>query len=125
MRAVVAVSGAKQITIKKPGSWKGRPVEVVDMGRLARLLTRQRVLDEQQIAQVVEHLVRADTWSTRALADGDVEELLKAYSAIDRGTGRWRAFLWLCMLAVIAAVIGVGLAFGGSAMTAFVQQFTG
>ncbi len=121
-RAVVAISGAKSITIKAPANWKGRPVDVVSMRQLPRLLTRARVLDDHQVARVVDIVSRPETWSTRVRSPAEVEGMLAAYAAIDRGVDRWRMLVMLVVLAGLAALVGLSAALASGALTPFLTD---
>lgn len=106
---VVAISGAKEITIKRRPEWNGVPIEVVSAGAVRRRIGRRRktLLAPELVRAVGEAAARTETWGARPRFSTDLAELTSFYHRVNRGVGRWNVAVLLTAITVLAAALGL------------------
>jgi hypothetical protein len=93
---VIAVCGAKNLTVKGDPKWNDRYVGVSESRRVARRISRRKAaLSPDQVERVVAALSDASLWSAKSSASRSSAEVRAEYDRIDRGVSRWNAMIFL------------------------------
>ena len=102
---VIAISGAKRVTVKAPAAWDGRAIGVATVdGVVRRIRKRQHTVPPQQVARIAELFSAPSTWSRRPAVLSDAADVISAFDLIDRGIGRYR----LMLIAALTVIVGGG-----------------
>lgn len=102
---VIAVSGAKRLTVRGNPTWNGRNIGVARAEDVVRRIRRRRsTLSSRQVASIVALLSDSSTWSAIRLSADD-PTIRAAYERIDRGVTRWNLLIALIGCAIIAGVL--------------------
>lgn len=101
---VIAVSGAKTLTIKAQPTWDGVPILVTGAAFLRRRLARRKGLTAQAASEIAALVSRPEMWQASERHETSPAELVAAYRYIDRGYSRFRFAAGSLLLAALAAV---------------------
>jgi hypothetical protein len=105
---VIAISGAKKITIRSNPMWNGRNIGVADSQHVARRIRRRSPkLTHDQVEQIVTLFSDPAAWTRKPLPTDDAPAIRAAYDRIERGVRRWNAFIVLTGLLGTAAAVGI------------------
>jgi hypothetical protein len=97
---IIAVSGAKSITVKASPSWKGRVIGVATVEQIVRRIRRRPVkLTPDQVALVARLFSDSSAWTGTAPSSNALD-VRAAYDLIDRGVTRWNLFVGSVLLVV-------------------------
>ncbi len=106
---VIAISGAKKITIRSTPVWNGRTIGVARSEHVARRIRRRSPkLSRDQVEQIVALFSDPAAWTRKPLPMDNAQATRDAYDRIERGVRRWNAFIVTSGLLFSAALVGLG-----------------
>jgi hypothetical protein len=109
---VIAVSGAKQITIKSTPTWNGRNIGVASAGQLVRRMKRRAVgFSPEQVAQIVAAMSDSSAWTRKPAAEGSASDIQSAFAQIDRGVTRWNISVGLLSFVIVMTLVWATLGY--------------
>jgi hypothetical protein len=99
---VIAVCGAKRVTVKSDPKWNDRFIGVADSAGVARRIRRRKaVLSPAKVEQIVAALSDSSAGSRTASASALSADVRAHYDRIDRGVSRWNAMIFLGTLVIV------------------------
>lgn len=107
---VIAVSGAKKVTVRATPIWNERKIGVASVRAVVgRIRRRPTQLSADQIGRIVTLLRDSQSWTSRNFEREDAREVRAAYERIDRGIDRWNALVGVLAFFAGCAVLAVSV----------------
>lgn len=123
---IVAISGARDLTVRATPEWKGTVVEVLHMPGLVRFLRKRgrRPAASVDVATLAALAARPETWSTRPVPESELEALRRDYDLIDRGTTRWNVLVGVIGVLVAVGIVALGYTLLGQVVSGLLMSLT-
>jgi hypothetical protein len=103
---VIAISGAKKVTVRATPIWNERKIGVAQVRDVVgRIRRRPTQLSGEQVERIVALLRDSQSWTARDFEREDAREVRAAYDRIDRGTDRWRFLGFVTAFAAAGAFV--------------------